>query len=124
VGEPILPVFPRAVRADPFGYFFLGLSFVALGLALLFFELGLLDGEEAIGTAFSSLGCILLIDALVRHRRPWTRHKTGPYATLGAVFLSIGAVFLLGPRRWWPLLLVAIGFISIAYGASKLLKAD
>ena len=119
MGEPALPVFPRAVREDPLGYLFLGLFIIALGLTLLFFELRLLDEAEAIGAALSSLGSILMLDAFVRHRLPWTRHKTVPYAVLGALFIALGAAFSLGLREWWPLVLVALGLSSIAYGLSR-----
>ena len=121
--EAAPPVFPRAVREDPLGFFFLGLFLVTLGLTLLFFELGLLEVLEAIGTAFSSLGSILLLDALVRHRRPWTRHKTLPYAVMGSFFLALGVAFLLGPGRWWPLSLMALGLASAAYGALRSLRS-
>lgn len=119
MGEPDLPIFPRAVREDPLGYVFLGLFFISLGLVLLFFELGLLDGPRAVGAAFSSTGSVLLLDALVRYRRPWTRHKTVPYAVLGALLLSIGVAFFLGPERWWPISLLAMGLSSAMYGALR-----
>ena len=119
VEEQVLPVFPRAVKADPLGYLFLGLFLAMLGLVLLFFELDFLSAGEAIGAAFFSLGSVLLLDALARHRYPWTRHKVVPYAALGTISIAIGVAFSLGLQRWWPLVLVALGLICTAYGISK-----
>jgi len=118
------PGFPKGRARRPSRLLFLGLFFIALGLTLLLFELRLLDEAEAIGAALSSLGSILMLDAFVRHRLPWTRHKTVPYAVLGALFIALGAAFSLGLREWWPLVLVALGLSSIAYGLSRFPKTE
>ena len=112
-----LPAFPRvARRADPLGYIFLGLLLTAAGACLLLASMASLSLEEEIACLLLSWGGILLADALARQARPWTRHKALPLALVGSLALAIGAACLLGLARWWPLLLIALGACSLAYG--------
>lgn len=121
MSEPELPVFPRIVpKTDPLSYVFLGLAISIAGACLLLAQLGLLDGREAFSGFFLALGIVLLLDALLRWAKPWTRHKTLPLALAGSSSLALGVASLLGLAMWWPLLLIALGAFSLAYGISRL----
>lgn len=116
-----LPELPRAVRkTDPVSFVFLGLALLALGSAGLMAELGLLRPLEALSLALMGLGIVMLVDAAVRHARPWTRHKSLPLALLGSVLTSSGLACLLVPEAWWAVLLICLGLCSLGYGLRKI----
>ena len=111
------PEFPRAVeKKDPLSYIFLGLCLLALGLTSLLMEMGFLGGLEALSYALLSIGFLLVLDALVRYLKPWTRHKTLPLALTGLLAISLGSSLALGIEVWWPLPLITLGCCSLAYG--------
>jgi len=119
-----LPTFPRVVeKADPISYFFLGLAIVSLGLSALMAQLGLLKPLEALSLFLWLLALVLWLDALIRYLRPWTRHKSMPLAISGSISAALAAAVFLGLTAWWPLLILALGACSLAYGLFKLRAA-
>lgn len=105
---------------DPLGYVFSGLFVSSIGISLLLFELGLLDWRGALSLALVLTGTVLISDSIARYRRPWSRHRSGPYAFLGACLASMGILVGLGLKGWWCAPIVIAGVSLILLGFAKL----
>lgn len=115
-----LPAFPRVVKkADPLSYVFLGLLLIAAGTLLLMASLAYFSLRKAVAYLLLTWGGILLADAAARHAKPWTRHKALSLALAGVLSLASGISCLLDLKTWWPLLLIALGACSLAYGITR-----
>lgn len=69
------------------------------------------------------VGLVLALDFIVRLLFPWWGRKPLSYAVVGIILVAAGASTLLGFRKWWPLIPVALGTVSLTYGVIKSLKA-
>ncbi len=107
-------------KADPVGFFFLGLTLATIGVFGLLAEMGLLAPLEALSYCLLCLGALLMADGAIRYLRPWTRHKTLPLALAGSLMASSGLSLLLAPRLWWCALLICLGCWSMFYGLFRL----
>ena len=109
--------FRRIGRApDPLSYIFAGLTLVSIGASFLAHSLGVIGGADVAPMALTLLGAVLIADAAARYREPWTRHRSMPYAVLGACLVSAGASLKVGVDPWWAAPLTVVGVALVING--------
>jgi hypothetical protein len=108
-----MPGKSQAKRRDPFSRIFGGLVLILLGALFLLANLHRILWEEWWAYFVLGLGCIFLLETLVRaladRANPWPRGKL----IAGAVLFAVGAGYLYGLVTWWPVVLIAIGLAVI-----------
>jgi uncharacterized membrane protein YhhN len=68
------------------------------------------------------LGVVFIAEALARQAVPEYRRPILGRLIAGLVLICIGASNIYGLREWWPLIIVVVGILLLAYGWQRLRK--
>lgn len=109
-------------RKDPFAAIFLGLIAILAGTIFFLATRGYIEWDDWWAYFLLGLGAILIIEALARHAVPAYRRPLFGRVIVGLVLVSIGASSIYELREWWPLLIVIVGILLLAYGWHRLRK--
>ena len=96
-------------RRDPISGLFFGLILVVVGVVLFLSMQGLISWDDWWKYFIIGLGCIFLIEVLVRYTRPAYRRPVFGRLITGLILICVGVAFLTGIGNWWPLILIVIG---------------
>ena len=98
----------------PFPAFFGGGILILLGVLCFLRNQGYIDSFW--GWFFIGLGCLLILEQVLRYTRPaYRRHGFGRVIG-GIVLICIGFSILDFLGGWWPVLLIALGVAIIVRG--------
>lgn len=100
-------------HGDPLGGVFFGLFLIAVACVFLFRDQ--LPGEEWWPWLLIGIGCVFLLEAVVRSTRPEYRRPAMGRAVAGIILVALGTGFLYGFEEYWPLLIIAIGVVILIY---------
>jgi hypothetical protein len=106
-------------KHDPFAGVTGGLILILLGVLFLLASLDYLSWGIWWAYFLFGLGCILILDALLRIL--FSDQKQGLSGKLigGTVLIIIGAANIFGMITWWPLILIAVGVVVIVSSLAK-----
>jgi len=109
-------------RRDPFAAIFLGLIAILAGTFFFLATRGYIKWDDWWAYFLLGLGVVLIIEALARHAVPAYRRPIFGRLIAGLVLICIGASNIYGLRDWWPLIIVVVGILLLAYGGQRLRK--
>lgn len=107
---------------DPVSGVFTGLIVIMLGISLFFATRGFVGWEKWWAYFLLGVGCIFLVESLVRYRVPAYRRPIFGKVFAGLILICIGAANAYGIREWWPLLIIAVGLAIVLYGVHRTRK--
>lgn len=111
-------------RYDPYPRITGGLILILLGVLFLLATLDYLSWGDWWAYFLFGLGCILILEALVRSTSPAFReHMTGRLIG-GIVLVVIGASFIFGMTNWWPLIIIGVGIVLVVSTFWRPKKSD
>ncbi len=90
-----------------------GLILIFLGVLFLLTTLDYLSWVDWWAYFVLGLGCILIIEALIRVASTGDRQPVTGKLIGGSVLVIIGAAYVFGMVTWWPLILIAVGLVII-----------
>jgi hypothetical protein len=94
---------------DPMRGLFWGLLLILLGALFFATTQNWLSWDNWWRLFLVGLGCIFLIDALVRYLNPAARFGIFGRVIAGLILIVVGSAFYYRMDTWWPLSLVVIG---------------
>jgi peptidoglycan/LPS O-acetylase OafA/YrhL len=100
-------------RRDPLSGIFFGLAVIAVGIILLLASQGNIDWSDFWAYIFVVIGCIFIIEALLRSVMPVYRKPVFGKLLAGAILIAIGASNIYDIGTWWPLMIIAVGVVII-----------
>lgn len=109
-------------RRDPLSGIFFGLTVIGVGIILLLAVQNYIDWEDWWAYMLIIIGCVFIIEALVRYAMPAYRRPIFGRLLIGLVLMAIGASSVYGFGRWWPLIVVFIGVVILLYGLSRMMR--
>jgi len=104
-------------RKDPLGGVFFGLILI-VGAGVYLFKSYLPTGEWW-NWALAGIGCVFILEALVRSFIPQYKRPSFGRAVWGVIFIGIGMGFAYGFENFWPYLIVGVGVIMLLYYIRK-----
>lgn len=110
----------RKNRRDPISGIFKGLIVIFLGVSFLLCSLGIVGWSRWLALFLFGLGCIFLIEVLVRNVVSKYRKPSFGRLIWGLVLVFIGGVFLYGGANWWPFVIIAAGVAILVRAVLKL----
>jgi len=90
-----------------------GLILILLGVLFLLTTLDYISWGDWWAYFVLGLGCILILEALIRVARTGDRQPVTGKLIGGSVLIIIGAAYVFGMVTWWPLILIAVGLVII-----------
>jgi hypothetical protein len=101
---------------DPLGGVFFGLFLIVVASIYLFRDqLGQQLGEPWWAWIIVGIGCIFLLEALIRSTKAEYRRPSFGRAVAGIIFIAIGAGIAYGFEEFWPVIIIAIGVLMLLY---------
>jgi len=98
---------------DPLGRIMGGVIVIWLGVSFLLMENGYIPNGKWWAYFLLGLGIIFFLEVFVRMTRPeYEKHYFGRLIA-GAVLVAIGAGNIFEMENWWPLVLIAVGFVIV-----------
>ena len=107
--------FEEKWHKDPLGGVFFGLALIVIAGIYLLYQKKLLPGEEWWPWIIIGIGCILLLEALVRSTRAEYKRPTFGRALGGIILIVLGVGFVYGFEEYWPLIIIVIGVFFLIY---------
>ncbi len=92
---------------------FWGLVLILLGIVLFLSSQGWLPWGDWWQFFLIGLGIVFLIESLVRYSNPAYRRPRFGRVIAGLVLIFVGAAFIFGIGRWWPLILIIVGLLIV-----------
>ncbi len=111
-------------RYDPYPRITGGLILILLGVLFLLATLDYLSWRDWWAYFLFGLGCILILEALVRSTSPAFREHMIGRLIGGVVLVVIGASFIFGMTNWWPLIIIAVGVVLVVSTIWRPKKSD
>jgi uncharacterized membrane protein YjjP (DUF1212 family) len=111
-------------RHDPYPRITGGLILILLGVLFLLATLDYLSWGDWWAYFLFGLGCILILEALVRSTSPAFREHMIGRLIGGIVLVVIGASFIFGMTNWWPLIIIAVGVVLVISTLWRPKKSD
>lgn len=109
-------------RRDPISSIFKGLIIVFLGVSFLLSSLGIIGWSRWLAFFLFGLGCIFLVEVLIRYTVPACWRPCTSKLVWGCVLAFIGGLFLIGSAIWWPLIIIVAGIAVLIRAVLKLRK--
>jgi uncharacterized membrane protein HdeD (DUF308 family) len=103
----------RKGKGDPFGGIFWGLTLIWLGVTFL------LNLKDWFNIFLVGLGCIFIVDAILRQMWDVKRKSVVGSLITGIVLIVLGLAFLFKVITWWPLIPIIIGAGILISGITK-----
>lgn len=100
-------------RGDPLGGVFFGLFLIVVACIYLFREY--LPAEPWWAWIIIAIGCIMLLEAVIRSVKTEYKRPTLGKVAGGAILIIIGAGITYGFEEFWPAIIIAIGVIMLLY---------
>lgn len=100
-------------RADPLGGVIFGLILIVVA-GVIFFR-HQLPAEPWWGWAVAGVGCVLLLEVVVRFAKAEYKRPSLGRVVWGIIFIAIGMGFVYGFENLWPYVLFAIGIVLVLY---------
>ncbi len=100
-------------RRDPLSGIFFGLLVIGFGVILLLAARDYIDWSDWWAYMFIVVGCVFLIEALLRSVMPAYRRPIFGRLLAGLILVAIGASNIYGIGTWWPLIIIAAGVVII-----------
>ncbi len=102
---------------DPLGGVFFGLLLIVVA-CIYFFRERLVEigpGVDWWPWLIVGIGCVLLLEALIRSTRAEYKRPTLGRAAAGIILIAIGLGFIYGFEDFWSLGIIAVGVIILIY---------
>ena len=109
-------------KHDPFAGVTGGLILILLGVLFLLATLNYLSWSIWWAYFLFGLGCILILDALIRILFSDSKQGLSGKFIGGTVLIIIGAANIFGMITWWPIILIAVGVIVLVSSLAKTKK--
>lgn len=106
-------------RHDPISSIFWGLILVVLGGSLYLSARGLVGWGAWWAYFLLGLGCIFVIEWVLRLAMPAYRRAGMGKLVTGLILACIGAANIFSLRPWWPLILVVLGIVVVISGIRR-----
>ena len=101
----------KSALSDIFG----GLIVVAIGLSFFLAANNVIPWEKWWAYLLTFLGLIFVLDAVIRNLK-LNERLMGSRFIAGVILLILGFSFIFSLKNWWPLILIAAGFLIIIKG--------
>ena len=106
-------------KHDPLSGVTGGLILILLGVLFLLATLDYLAWSDWWAYFLFGLGCILILDAVLRILILNQRQGLSGKFIGGTILIIIGAANIFGLVTWWPLILIAVGVVVIVSSLAK-----
>lgn len=90
-----------------------GLILILLGVLFLLTTLDRISWGDWWAYFILGLGCILILEALIRMASTGDLQPVTGKLIGGSVLAIIGAAYVFGMVTWWPMVLIAVGLVII-----------
>ena len=100
-------------REDPLSGVFFGLVLIIAASIYLFRTQ--LPGEDWWPWLLVGIGCVFLLEALIRYTRTEYRRPAFGRVVAGAILIALGAGFVYGFTELWPVIFIVIGGLILVY---------
>lgn len=100
-------------RKDPLGGVLFGLALIVIAAIYVFRDQ--LPGEEWWPWILVGVGCIFLLEALIRTTS--TRHRRPSFGTaiFGIILVAAGSGLVYGYEEIWPYIIIVVGVLVLIY---------
>ena len=106
-------------RKDPFSALTLGLVVILAGIIFFLAYQEIIERENWWAYFLLGAGCVIIIGALARYASPPHRRPIFGKVCLGLILICIGSINIYGLEEWWPLVIIVVGILIIAYGMTR-----
>ena len=109
-------------RRDPLSGIFFGLIVIGVGIILLLGVRGNIDWDDWWAYLLVVIGCVFIIEALVRYAMPAYRRPMFGRLLIGLVLVAIGASSIYAFGEWWPLIVIVVGVAILLFGIARFMR--
>lgn len=100
-------------REDPLGGVFFGLILIVV--AGVYLMRAQLPKEPWWAWAIAGIGCVFLVEVIVRSFKPEYKRPSFGRAVWGVIFIAVGMSLAYGFEDYWPIIIIAIGVVLLLY---------
>ena len=104
-------------KKDPLSSVFGGMILIVIGFVFFLMYQNYISSDQIWAYLMIGLGCVFLLDVFLRLVIPKYRKPLLGRIITAAILILIGIAGLTAIEQWWPLFLILLGVIIIAYSS-------